>query len=362
MDDSANESKAKSSAKRPIALIGIMGLVAGLIVGLAVGMPLGINTGLASLPVGGETNGAESCEVPVTVPELTAEQAKIKAENFLNESMPALTGMDNMSAEVTEVNDEDDFYYSVAFNLLQDDAMVQEAQVYVTKEGGKIILGGSIFDLDEPLAEPTPEPTPELAKSDTPNVKMFVMSYCPYGQQAETGLKPAIELLGNTIDFEPHFVIYSDYASGYPEYCFDENNKYCSMHGISELNEDVRQLCIWKYEKDKFWDYVSGINANCSISEIETCWKEQAEKAGIDAEKIEQCFNEEALELLAAEKELNNQYGVSGSPTVLINETRYSGGRAPENYKLAICSAFNQEPEECSQELGDISGNASGQC
>jgi len=51
----------------------------------------------------------------------------------------------------------------------------------------------------------------------------------------------------------------------------------------------------------------------------------------------------------------NTQYGVRGSPTVVINGTTVSvDPRSPENFKQIICQAFNSPPEECSQTLSDV--------
>jgi hypothetical protein len=52
--------------------------------------------------------------------------------------------------------------------------------------------------------------------------------------------------------------------------------------------------------------------------------------------------------------ELNQIYGVGGSPTVVINGVNvggFGGSRTPETLKQAVCSAFNTPPAECEQEL-----------
>jgi hypothetical protein len=54
--------------------------------------------------------------------------------------------------------------------------------------------------------------------------------------------------------------------------------------------------------------------------------------------------------------------GVSGSPTLIINNVDYSGARTAEAYKTAICSGFTAEPTECSQTLSEDSTSANGSC
>lgn len=247
----------------------------------------------------------------------------------------------------------------VSFSIFAGDQNIDSYKAYLTDDGG-LILANPID-----ISNYTPSETVELSdypKSDKPDVKLFVMSFCPFGQQAEAGLKPVAELLGKSANIEPHFVIYSRYADGGPDYCMD-NGTYCSMHGMAELVEDIRQLCVWKYQKDKWWAYVDYINKNCALSNIEECWKSAADATGIDKDQIATCAKNEALELLEAELKLNTEYGVTGSPTVLINDVGYSGSRTPEAYKKAICSAYNNPPAECETPLGaSSSSTASGRC
>ena len=235
----------------------------------------------------------------------------------------------------------------------------------------KIDIGGRIFDsyvtADGKLLFPSAidltqkpqqtQPQQQQGKFDAPdrektNVKFFVMSFCPFGNQAESGLEPVYRLLKDKVEWEPHYVIYSNYRGGGPQYCIDNESKYCSMHGIQELNQDIRELCVWKYYNgDKWWDFVLAINKNCNSKNADTCWEQYAREAGIDVERIKKCQQEEWPELLARELELNQEYGVRGSPTVIINDQRYAGARTPDAYLSAICSGFTNPPEECGQEI-----------
>ena len=282
---------------------------------------------------------------------LSSDEAAEKTVDYINENLlqPGTT------ATLVSVEDSGDLY-NVKLRIGN-----QLYDSYVTKDGS--LLFPNAVNLDAVVEEPE-QPTADYPKNDKPDVLMFVMTFCPYGQQAETGLGPVAELLGNKINFEPHFVIYSNYRGGGPNYCLDDENKYCSMHGIDELNEGVRQLCIWKYEKSKFWDYVSAINSKCSLSNIETCWEGIAQDAGINVERIKTCQENEALSLLRTEVELGEEHGASGSPTIVINGKSYSGARTPNAFQEAICSAFNKQPSECSEEIegGSEGAAATGSC
>jgi len=218
------------------------------------------------------------------------------------------------------------------------------------------------------------EKSETVTKTDKPVVKIFVMSFCPYGQQAMSGLKPVAELFGEKVEMQPHYVIYENYCgygkacTDYPQeranFCLDsdkERPSYCSMHGIAELNEDIRQLCVFNLYPEKFWDYTDYIINKCSLSNIETCWKEAADSVGIDTAEIESCQAQNAEAYAQAELNLNSDYGVRGSPTIFINDVAYNGARSPEAFKNAICDAFTESPEECSETLSS-QASASGSC
>jgi glutaredoxin len=231
----------------------------------------------------------------------------------------------------------------------------------MTKNGG--LLFPTSINLSQPVPKQEEPAQTVIPKTDKPNVKFFVMSFCPHGQQAENGLGPVYGSLKDSVVMEPHYVIYSNYAGGGPNYCMDNESKYCSMHGVQELHEDVRQLCVYKnYNMSTWWNYISKINAQCSYGNVDSCWESAANASGVDVQKIQTCFNTEGLTLLANELSLNAKFGVQESPQVFINDVEYQGGRAPANFQSAICSAFNTEPSGCSDQLNGTAGAAAGSC
>lgn len=201
----------------------------------------------------------------------------------------------------------------------------------------------------------------DVEKVDTPNFKLFYMSYCPHGQSAFKSVAQVAKLFGDKAEIEPHFVIYENYRGGGDDYCIDNGN-LCSMHGIAELNEDIREACVYKYDKSKFWDYTVCVMDSCSLQNVNTCWETCADKYSIDKSKIKTCLSEEGVSLMTAEKALDAKYGASGSPTIILNEASYSGGRSPEEIKQSICCGFNTQPDECSQTISSTTAAASGSC
>jgi len=233
----------------------------------------------------------------------------------------------------------------------------QEYSSYITKDG-KIVFPQGV----EVAPKVENQTTQDVPKAEKSTAMLFVMSFCPYGNQAEDAMFPVIGLLKDKADVQLHYVIYSNYNGGGAEYCLDKEDKYCSMHGIQELNQGVRELCVQKYQPDKLWDFVSQINVACTAQNADTCWQAIATKAGVDVNKIKTCQKDEAITLLASELALNEKYGVQGSPMLLINEKEFTGARSAEGYKSGVCAGFTTPPTECSQSLSSTAGAASGSC
>ncbi|MDD5481615.1 MAG: thioredoxin domain-containing protein [Candidatus Shapirobacteria bacterium] len=227
---------------------------------------------------------------------------------------------------------------------------------YITKDGQFLFPSG--YDTqefkDRVLAgktslEEESEPK-EVLKNDRPQAQLFLMSFCPYGNQAEEIMMPVVDLLKDSADIVPRYIVSKN------------GDTYSSLHGDQELNQNVRELCVYKYQPEIFWDFLKEINADCTYENADSCWTGPAKTVGIDINKISQCEKQEFSSLLDQEIVLTEEHNVSGSPTLLINDTLYQGGRSAESFKQAICSAFNNPPQECQETLGDEVGAAQGGC
>lgn len=295
---------------------------------------------------------------------LTAKEAEQRLINFIDETYSKTV----KGVEAIETKEESGIYAVTALITDQNDR-TSTSTIYISRDGKYFLANAINIDeiKDKLAAQQTnnnkqAQPQTDIPKSDNPKVQLFTMSYCPYGNQAEKGISPVAKLLKDSVEVEPHYVIYSDYRGGGKQYCLDKENKYCSMHGIDELKQDVRELCIYKYNRSKFWDYIDAVDKDCTVSNIEECWDSPADKLGIDTEKISTCFDSEAMDMLAKEVDLDKKYNVTGSPALVINGARYQGGRSPEDYKMGICGAFNNQPEKCSESLGQTTAPTSGGC
>jgi hypothetical protein len=292
---------------------------------------------------------------------MSSSQVGPKVINYVNEN---LLNPQGVSAQLVDVSLENSLYV-VSFDIIQSGVKLQSGEVYSTLDGEKVIIG-TMFDTEQSLTDLSTPPEPEspsYPQTDTPKVELFVMSYCPYGNVAEEAMEPVAKLIGNYTDIQIHYVIYnSNYGYSGSDYCLDEENKYCSMHGIQELNQGVRELCAFKYQPDKAWDFVLAMNDQCNYQNADTCWQAVAESVGVNVNNTSTCEQEEALTILATEADLNSKYSVRGSPTLIINGVSYQGSRNSEGYKQAICSAFSNPPAECSTALSSEGTAATGGC
>ena len=272
---------------------------------------------------------------------LTAEEAKAKSLEFINENLmqPGTT------ATVEDVVEEGSLY-KMSINIGNG----QKVDSYITKDGLKFFP--QALDIEKPEEEEKKEannaPTPDVPKSEKPKVELFVMSHCPYGTQIEKGILPVVEALGNKIDFELKFCSYA-------------------MHGKKELDEQLRQYCIQKEQGDKLTDYLKCFLAD---DDYEKC----LDDVKINTGKLDKCvaatdkkydvtkkFNDKSTwsggryPLFDVFKEANDEYGITGSPGLVINGKKISAGRDSASLLKAVCAGFNEAPGECETELSSQS-------
>ena len=294
---------------------------------------------------------------------ISPEEIKVMATSFINENLL----QPGTEATIKEVSDENGMYKLKISLPGGQDGNGQEVDSYVSKDGKKFFVSG--LDVEEVKAKNQANKTPAegeaqanttTPKTDKPVVELFVMAFCPYGVQAEGVMAPVFDLLKDKADIKIRFIAS---VSG------DDINNVQSLHGPIEGIEDARQLCVAKnYSQEILWKYITGINKDCYAiyrngdDIYETCWKNAAKAAGVNAAKVENCVKSEGVALINAEDQAAKQYGVSGSPTLLINGVKSQAAWTPEGYKTAICGAFNNPPAECSEVLASTGAAASGGC
>ncbi|MEM4396068.1 MAG: thioredoxin domain-containing protein [Candidatus Woesearchaeota archaeon] len=227
--------------------------------------------------------------------------------------------------------------------------------------------GLEVYYLDEKKRIQLEEEKKALFNLDPnkPQIDFFIMSFCPYGNQAEEAIAEAYLALKDYAKFIPHYIYYPQ-PSGTNDRCLLDSEKniyYCALHGIKELEQDVRELCVYNiYKEEKYFEFVKTINKDCSISNIDSCWKTVADKLKLDTSKIENCYNENKLNYVRAQVEKTEKLQVSGSPTVFVNGKKYNGARTPEAYKQALCNEMKDKPSACNIQLSGTQQQVTGSC
>jgi hypothetical protein len=283
---------------------------------------------IVALAVGGKSPG--------TGKELTPAEAQAKTEAYLK------TLVQGQSVSIDSVTDVGDLYQ------IKLTVAGKQYDSYVRKDGSILFPQG--VDMTQPVAASDTQATQPTVVPQTgkPAVELFVMAYCPYGTQAEKGILPAVKALGNKIDFKVRFVYYA-------------------MHGQKEVQENLRQYCIQKDQPTVFEKYLACfLNASDSPGCLAS--------TGVDTAKLDACtavadtqfkvtanFNDQSSWLSGQypkfdiDAALNTQYGVQGSPTLVINGVQSNAGRDPASFLAGICAAFNNAPAECQTQLSSTS-------
>jgi glutaredoxin len=335
----------KKDKASPSSILDNRGILAGIIiitviVSLAVGMFVG-NTFATGTTGGSPAVPPEDCGKAVV--------------SYFNTNLAAA----NSNVTLTRVIERNGLY-QVAVRYQE-----RNTSFYATKDCN--LLFTSIYGLkDTPTTTLSPKPTtsptpvPEPVKSSRPSTEMFVMSFCPFGVQAENAMDPVVGLLGTKADFKVRYIATVQGTTV---------DSVKSLHGLTEAKEDLRQLCIAKYYPQALWPYLMDINAQCypvykNATQMELCQKNATATRGIDNQKIETCASgPEGLALLSADEVITKNLKITGSPTILINGQKYVGQRTAEAYKQGICARFETPPAECSVNLTDLAVAASyGSC
>ncbi len=240
-----------------------------------------------------------------------------------------------------------------------EDEQGNKGILYITKDG-KLLFQGAIDveklreyiksikamqDVTGSAVQEKQMTCDDIPKKDNPELNAFVVSYCPFGTQMQGILVEVAELFNDNIKVR----YIGSIADG----------KVTSMHGEVEATENLRQICIREEQQDKYWNYVK-----CFIDKKDS----EACLTGIDKEKLQTCMEDATKGIKYAEEDfkLQDKYGITGSPTLILNGIQVSefdfGGRNPEAIKTLLCCGFEEQPEECKETLETASTGAQGQC
>lgn len=268
-----------------------------------------------------------------------AEAAAQKAVDFVNANMLA----EGAEAELISASAESGVY---KFNMRID---AEEFEAYLTKDG-KIFFPSAII-LESAEAESSSAETAmtceDVAKSDKPVLEAFVVSECPFGVQMQ-------RILNEIVKSVPQLAAYvkMEYMGAI------EEGAVFSMHGETEAQENLRQICLREEQPDVLWNYI-----DCHIQEgnVDSCLV----SAQADVAQLEGCLTDTGRGLAYAAQDFANEekYGVTGSPTLILDGADISefdfGGRTAEAVKTIICCALQTKPGFCDTTLNTETANTS---
>ena len=156
--------------------------------------------------------------------------------------------------------------------------------------------------------------TARTARTGKPMLELFVMSYCPYGVQAEEKLIPIVKKFGDKINFKLQFI-----AREKEEPSAQDITPFTSLHGYPEVAENIRQLLIAREYPDQYLNYIL-----CRGKKLDKSWEECAEKLGIDIAKIQTLFDSpEAEQLFRENIKRAAELGIRASPTILVDGHKF---------------------------------------
>jgi hypothetical protein len=327
----------KKAAAAPAPILGSKAVIAGLIV-IAV-----VISGIGIIFASGNTGGVSA------VPLQDCANAVI---TYTNANLVSA----GSTAELVSVADKNGVYAVTARYQSRN------ITLYATKDCTFLFTSSynmKVTTTPTPAVSPTPTTPAVPVTSARPTVELFVMSFCPFGTQAEGVMNPVIGLLGSKTNITVRYIASVGGATV---------DSIQSLHGPTEAVEDLRQLCINKYYPQQLWPYLMDYNTNCvpvrqNATSLATCVANTSRKVGIDNGKIETCAaGSEGIALLKADEAITTANKITGSPTLLINGQKYTGARTPDAYKQGICNHFETPPAECSVNLSAQAAAATGSC
>ena len=156
--------------------------------------------------------------------------------------------------------------------------------------------------------------TSRTARMGKPTLELFVMSYCPFGVQAEEKIIPIVKEFGDKIDFKLQFI-----AEEKEEPSTQDITPFTSLHGYPEVAENIRQLLIAQEYPEMYLDYIL-----CRGKKLDKSWEDCAEKLNIDVAKIQKLFDTpEAEQLFRENIKRAAELGVRASPTIFVDGHKF---------------------------------------
>jgi predicted DsbA family dithiol-disulfide isomerase len=222
--------------------------------------------------------------------------------------------------------------------------------------------------VDHSTPAPSNAPSVPIQKSSTVVMDLYVMSECPFGLKAENKLLPLVQKYSDRVQLNLRFiatdvegkvkemqgkqakkekVISKESESSEPgckaDFELDPDAKFQSLHGKSEVDEDIRQVVISKLFPDSFFAYVLERNKN-----VYGDWRAPALKLGLKIDQVEAAIKDGRGDTWFRENIAHgNDKGISASPTLRVNGSPYALPFDTSPLEFQICDAMEGASENC---------------
>jgi len=143
-------------------------------------------------------------------------------------------------------------------------------------------------------------------------MELFVMSMCPYGIKAEERLLPLVEEFQSEVDFSLRYIVHP---------AEEGSDQFTAMHGIPEMEENLRQIVIGQQQPEALFDYLL-----CRAKHIKQSWETCATETGVDIALVARLTGgEQAAQTLAEHYERAREAQAFASPTLLVSGREING-------------------------------------
>lgn len=186
-------------------------------------------------------------------------------------------------------------------------------------DNGQDDTGDGLADCADPGCNGSMECRPEVKGQ----LELFVMSECPFA----TRLFEALDDVLVRFRYDP-LVIVVHYIGEQ-----DSEGKPTSLHGQTEVDEDIRQLCVARYFPNHLQEYI-----RCRLPRLrEEAWS-FCYGDGIDGNVVEACVASEGETMLLEDMETARKLGLNASPTWIVNGRFPTAGFSSEEQMIeTIC-------------------------
>ncbi|CAD8120704.1 unnamed protein product [Paramecium sonneborni] len=307
----------------------------------------------------------------------------IKTMNAQSYGYQMLVIVDNQDEEITGLN-------LVSLNETKE---IDIPAIMISKKQGDLIKEYMDRNINERVYIVVK--FPEMMKSEKVSYQYWFSAMDRSSYQFLEQFYPFHIEMRDQLEFTPHYAIdrcgickKEDYKKPNQQclsggrYCASDPDADGPLTGQDAVREIVKQLCIFKQDQLKWWQYAVKYSNRClTNTEILKCASEVMEQVNIDQKEVKSCYEKsfnnkndelEDNELLSQQYQINLNFSAFSWPILYINDLKYKGALTVSTYTYnyetgaqqlfdtshfgplqTICRGFNEQylPKICKQRM-----------